>query len=425
MEFSGKKLLILGGIRLASEIVKQAHKQGIYVIVTDYLENSPAKKIADKSFMVSTTDVDAVVELIQKEKIDGVITGFIDSMLPYYQAICEKAGLPCYGTKEQFEILTNKAKIKELCKQFNIPVVKDYQIKVPISQSEIAQLSYPLLVKPSDYSGARGVYICHSPDDLMLNYKKSLDFSPSKNILFEHYVTGKELHIYYLVQEGEFSLTAMSDRHMSISNSGILPLPVAYTYPSKHLKIYRDNFEAQVVEMLKSLGIQNGSLLIQAFIENETIIIYEIAYRLNGTLEYKITSKMNSVNPLEMLINFALSGSLCAHRVKPLLNPDYDDWGFSLSILAKPGKIDIIEGIEQVEAMIDVIDVVSLYIQGDEIPKSAVGTLSQVILRIYGTAKSKVSMVDLIINITNSIKVFSDNGENMLLDFFNPNALLN
>ncbi|HSM24738.1 MAG TPA: hypothetical protein VK856_07750, partial [Anaerolineaceae bacterium] len=231
MEHTGKKLLILGGIRLASEIVKQAHKQGIYVIVTDYLENSPAKKIADKSFMVSTTDVDAVVELIQKEKIDGVITGFIDSMLPYYQAICEKAELPCYGTKEQFEILTNKTKIKELCKKFNIPVVKEYHIKHPISQTEIAKLPYPLLVKPTDYSGARGVYICHSPDDLMLNYKKSLDFSPSKNILFEHYVTGKELHIYYLVQEGEFSLAAMSDRHMSMSDSGILPLPVAYTYP--------------------------------------------------------------------------------------------------------------------------------------------------------------------------------------------------
>ena len=60
----------------------------MFVLVTDYLIDS-WKKIADKSFMVSTTDVDAVVDLIKKENIDGVLTGFIDSMLPYYQAICE------------------------------------------------------------------------------------------------------------------------------------------------------------------------------------------------------------------------------------------------------------------------------------------------------------------------------------------------
>ena len=77
MDIKGKKLLILGGIALSCEIIKQAQKQGVIVLVTDYLEGSPGKKIADKSFMISTTDVEAVVRLIQKEKIDGVLTGAV------------------------------------------------------------------------------------------------------------------------------------------------------------------------------------------------------------------------------------------------------------------------------------------------------------------------------------------------------------
>ena len=69
-----KKLLVLGGTSISKEIVYAAHEMGIEVYVTDYYEDSPAKKIADKSFMVSATDVDAVVDLIKKESIDGVIT---------------------------------------------------------------------------------------------------------------------------------------------------------------------------------------------------------------------------------------------------------------------------------------------------------------------------------------------------------------
>lgn len=157
-----KKLLILGGIPLSKEIIDQAHKMNIDAYVTDYLEDSPAKKFADKSFMVSTTDVDAVVELIQKENIDGVITGYVDMLLPYYVEIAEKSGLPCYATKEQFAITTDKKIFKSKCKEFSIPVVKEYEF----NQDQLDEIKYPVIVKPVDNSGARGIYICKDKDIL-------------------------------------------------------------------------------------------------------------------------------------------------------------------------------------------------------------------------------------------------------------------
>ena len=79
-DLTGRKLLILGGILLSNEIIKYAKRLNLDVYVTDYLVDSPAKN-AD-SFMTSTTDVDAVVELIKQEKVDGTITGFVDLLYP-------------------------------------------------------------------------------------------------------------------------------------------------------------------------------------------------------------------------------------------------------------------------------------------------------------------------------------------------------
>ena len=154
-KLKGKKLLIIGGIPAMIEVVKRAQQFGITVYVTDYLEDSPAKKYADKSFMVSATDVEAVAALCRQENIDGIYTGNVDLLLPYYAQICEKTGLPCYGTKEQFDIMLDKGKFKNTCRQYGVPVIEEYETIDGITQ-------YPVLVKPVDSSGSRGISICHN-----------------------------------------------------------------------------------------------------------------------------------------------------------------------------------------------------------------------------------------------------------------------
>ena len=116
-----KKLLILGGVQAACDIVRKAQEMGIYTIVTDWYEEnrSPAKKIADKSYMISIADIDEILKMIKEENISGIITGFTDSYLEYYYKICKAANLPCYGTLEQFEICTNKDKFKKICQKYS------------------------------------------------------------------------------------------------------------------------------------------------------------------------------------------------------------------------------------------------------------------------------------------------------------------
>src|SRR5699024_5974335 len=99
---------------------------GVFTAVTDWypLEKSPAKQIADEYFMTRTADIEAMDNLIRENNVDSVITGYTDSVLPYYADICKKAGIPSYGTREQLEILTDKTKYKKLCQEFNVPVIE-------------------------------------------------------------------------------------------------------------------------------------------------------------------------------------------------------------------------------------------------------------------------------------------------------------
>jgi biotin carboxylase len=308
----GKRLLILGGSRISCEIVKRAQEMGIYVMVTDWypIEKSPAKQIADEAFLVSTADVDAVVQLIKEKKVDGVFTGFTDSVLPYYARICEKAGLPCYGTEKQFEIMINKRKYKELCRKFGVPTVEEYKIDESFQDEDFDRIKYPVLVKPADNSGARGVTICRSKEELKEAYNKAISFSQSKEVLVERYIEGKEVTTFWLFRDGEIYLTALGNRHVKHNQEGVIPLPVAYTFPSVYLDKYQREVVPRVKEMLRSIGIKNGMMFMQCLVEDGNCIVYDIGYRLTGSLEYKLLEKVCGYNPLDMMIKFALTGSM-------------------------------------------------------------------------------------------------------------------
>jgi biotin carboxylase len=166
-EFNDKRLLILGGSRISCEIVKRARNMGIITGVTDWypLEYSPAKREADEAYDVSTSDIESMVKLVRDKKFDGVITGFTDSVLPYYAEICDVVGLPAYGTKEQFEIFTDKDKYKRLMRAFDIPTIPDYEVDINKFEETTADIEYPVIVKPLDGSGSRGVSICNNHNE--------------------------------------------------------------------------------------------------------------------------------------------------------------------------------------------------------------------------------------------------------------------
>jgi hypothetical protein len=202
-----------------------------------------------------------------------------------------------------------------------------------------------------------------------------------------------------------------------------VPLPVCYTFPSRHLEQFQNTLNQKVVDAFKSIGIKNGMIFIQSFIENGNCVFYEMGYRLTGSLEYKIIEKINNINPLELLINFALTGKMSDLKIKEHLNPNYSHYGFNITFLVRPGQIGNIVGVDQVFKLDGIIDVVNSYEINDVIPESAIGTLQQVVLRVFGVVKDKISLKNIIDQVQCTIKVFDIDGNNMMLGSFDTNEL--
>ena len=423
MNIEGKKLLVVGGTKLSCEIVQKAKAMGLYVIVADYEQNSPAKIIADKASMISAIDVGAIVNLIKEERIDGILTGFIELLLPFYQQICEQAQLPCYALKEHIEYATNKNKFKQLCRNFDVPVVEEFKINNPISKVDCENLCYPVLIKPSDNSAGRGISVCYSADELIENYEKALSFSKSNQVIVEKYMPWKEVTIFYTIQDGNIFLSAIADRYTQNRQNKSIPLPVAYIFPSEYIEDYKNSLNHKVINMFKSIGVQNGMIFIQSFVKNGNFVFYEMGFRLTATLEYHILSKTNNINILEHLIHFAVTGKMSEKHLYKTIVPNSDKFGGNITFLVKPGIIGKIVGKHKISKLPGVSACFMSYKEGDEIPEQAVGTLLQVIARVLIVSNSKQELINVIDAAHSIFRVHSITGESMLLKNFDTKKL--
>jgi len=418
MDLKGKRLLILGGSRISCEIVRHARNLGIVTGVTDWysLEDSPAKRLADEAYFESTADIEAMVRLIKEKHFDGVITGFTDSVLPYYAEICKKAGVPAYGTKEQFETFIDKKRYKQLMREFDIPTIPEYFIEIDKFDETTENIEYPVIVKPSESSGARGITVCNSQKELRKAIKLATETSETNEILVERYIDTSEATIFWIFVNGNYYLMMLGNRHVKHNQDGVIPLPVGYTYPAAVQPKFLDEVAPKMKKMFRSIGIKNGIMFMQSKVLNGTCLVYDIGYRLTGSLEYINLKEMCGYDPMDMLINFSLTGDMGEPDIDMKTDPYFGGrYTYNVSLLCKPGKIAKITGLQEIKQLPGVLDVVVAHPEGDEITTQMKGLLSQITIRILGKADNIDEMKTEMFKIQELAHVISDQGEEMIL----------
>lgn len=410
----GKRLLILGGTRISCEIVRMAREMGCYIGVADYnsVEDSPAKQISDAEYQVSVTDIDAVVDLIHRQRYDGVVVGFADAILPAYAEICEKAGLPAYATKKQLEVFTQKNLYKPLLRKYGIPTVDEYLIDPDDFENSIKGIKYPVLIKPADSAGARGITICSDKEQLLKAIEKAKSYSKSGNILVERYIEGREVTINWLFKDGDYYLTCIANRHVKHNQDGVIPLPVGYTYPASITSLFQSEYEVKCKELFRDQGIQNGTMFMQCKVEKGIPVVYDIGYRMTGTMEYTNLEDACGYNPNKMLINLALTGSMGEPEIEKKIDPFFKGkYGFNVSTLSAPGKIEKIKGLEMVGEMTEVARSVIAHYPGETITEGMKGLLAQITVRTLGTVDKPEKLYTTMKKIEDTIRIVSDSGE--------------
>ncbi len=418
MELKGKRLLILGGSRISCEIIEHAKKMGIITAVTDYypLEQSPAKQMADEAYYEDTSDVDSMVSFIKEKNFDGVITGFTDSVLPYYAEMCKKANLPAYGTREQFETFIDKKKYKELMRRYDIPTIQEYKIDLENFNSTTIGITYPVIVKPNESSGARGIKVCYSKDELKEAIDLAYNTSEDNEVIVEKYVDEPEVTVFWLFVDGKYYPMLIGNRHVKKNQDDVIPLPVGYTYPSFVTPLFLSETAPKMKKMFRDMGLKNGMMFMQCKNIDGKCFVYDVGYRLTGTLEYINLKEICGYDPLDMLIIFALTGDMGEPNIEKKVDPYLGGkYGYNVSLLCKPGTISKIVGLEEIKKIPGVIEAVVAHPEGDIITQSMKGLLTQIVIRVLGKADDVETMKNEMMKIQHLLHVISEKGDEMSL----------
>lgn len=424
-ELEGKRLLILGGFNLACVIVHHAQAMGAYVVVADYNENALAKDIADKFALVSATDVDALVDLCIKERIDGVTTGFVDILLQPCYEVCQRLNLPYYATPKMLAMSTNKIDFKDTCNQYGVPVPQTYFIGAKIPEAVYSKINYPVFVKPLDASGSRGAGICQNREELDKQVEIAAGFSVTNNAIVEDCLTGREFLMNYIAQDGEFRMVSMFDRYASSDRGGAINYASLSLGPSKAVDYYFNKVEGKVINMFRSLGFKDGLYFLQGYSEGDRITFYEMGCRLGGSY-YDLERRCIGIDPVDMTIRYALTGKM-TESIKdiPARVGKYNNIGVCVNYLLIGGEETIakIDGIDEIKRMPSYVESEQRQFEGDHYKSDR--TVDRPVFSVYLAVADKKQLVEDVDYMNSVFKVVNSEGKSILKEKFNPRLLDN
>jgi len=296
--------IVLGGTNPHKALIENLQGRGYYTILVDYLDSPPAADVADEHIQESTLDKDKVLEIAKELKAALVIATCIDQANVTACYVSEKLSLPSpYSYQIALEV-SNKVTMKSFFKKNDIPTANYYQLRSTDNFHKINS-RYPLVVKPSDTTGSKGVVRVENEADAIEAIKKALSLSRSKTAIVEEYIYGDEIQIDCFVKNSKPYILMINKKNKIKLKKGELQsigslMPINL---KDELLIKINNILNKIV---KGYTLQTTPLFIQAVINDNDISVIEFAPRIGGGLSYKIIPMVTGFNTLDA----ALSGLL-------------------------------------------------------------------------------------------------------------------
>ena len=424
-EFEGNKLLILGGNSETIPLVEMANNMGIRTIVASARDSDPAKNYAWKKYTYEGLDTGAVIKIATEEQVDGVLVGVADILVPMYCKVCEALDLPCYATQEIVDVFSFKDVFKSTCERYGVHGIPEFYLDAEMRKEDLDKIVYPVMVKPVDNGGGVGMTVAYNEEELRKGVEIALNASHSKRFIVEKYMQSDDMGMYYTFKDGYCSASCIYDRYTTDEQRGLSRVCLGGTYPSKHLDEYFERMHPNALRLFKEIGIKNGILMLSGFYENGEFYVYDTGFRLQGEAPHLLMKAIHGFDQREMLIRFALTGSEGDIDLKT-----EDDtrlrgkWAATLWFLLKEGKINKIVGLDELNKDEIIVANIQRLQEGDTVLHEWIGNEKQVLTRMYLICNSKMELADALKYYMNTVKVFDESGNNMLLKGFDVNKAL-
>ena len=340
-----KRVLMLGGSIYQTYAIKEAVRQGHYVITCDYLPDNPGHKFAHEYHNVSTTDKEAVLELARKLKVDGVVAYASDPAAPTAAYVCEKLGLPTSPYKS-VEILSKKHLFRKYLADhgFNVPKARSY-VKYEDALAEIDDFRLPVMVKPVDSSGSKGINKMTDKSQLKVFVEDALSYSRDKIFLIEEFIVkkGPQISGDAFSVDGKLVFHCLGNEFYSTKVDKDFA-PLGECWPTVMPKEVIDTLEADLQRLITSLGMKSNAYNVEAIYgEDGKVYILEFGARSGGSLIPQVTALATGVDMVPYVIKAALGEDCSDLKMAPVK-------GFWSNYMAHANKTGKYAGIEYEES---------------------------------------------------------------------------
>ena len=308
-----KRILFLGATQFQIPPILYAKEQGHHVITVDYLPENPGHQYSDEYHNVSTTDKDAILALAQRLKIDGIVAYASDPAAPTQAYVAEKMGL-AGNPYESVEILARKDLFRDFLAKHDFLVPKSnsfYSLQEALDW--FSSLAKPVIVKPVDSSGSKGVSKIHNESELAAAFDYALGFSREKKVVVEEFFVrdGYQVAGDGFVVDGKLVFRCWANEHFDKLCKNFVP--IGESFPSIMSDFTQDQAHAETQRLLDLLGMRCGALN------------FDFHYDKDGNFSFLELGPRNGGNLIPEVIKYATGVDLVKYTVDAALGFDCSD----------------------------------------------------------------------------------------------------
>lgn len=336
-----KKLMLLGGLRYLLPVINVAQKLGVKVITVDYLPNNIAHKFSDEYYNISIIEKDSVLKLAQNLRIDGIMSFAVDPGVLTAAYVAEKMHLPFQGSLESVIILQNKFLFRNFLKNngFNVPKAKGYN-KYSIKEALDEDWNYPIIVKPVDSAGSKGVTKVNNIREIKTAIEIALSESISKHFIIEEFIEAKGYpsDSDCFIVNGDLIFCSFSNQYFDETAKNPFT-PAAFSWPSTMPIQYQQKLQEELQRLFKLLQMRTGIFNVETRVgKNGKTYIMEVSPRGGGNRLAEMIDKIEGTPLIE--------NSVRASVGLPLLKFEPKYKGSLIEIILHSSKNGIFEEVQ-------------------------------------------------------------------------------
>lgn len=391
MKKNKKSILVFGGSNFQLSLIKECLNMNLYTVVIDPNPKAIARLYADAFEVVDGQDFEGTCKVVEKHKTDAIVTAATDKPLVMMAQIANKYKFKFFS-EETAKLCTDKILMKKKFAELGFPFAKGNVIKTANDE-----INFPIVIKPTDNSGSRGVVLCENKNDLENIFKESIQYTQKPYLLAEEFIDGKEYSVESLHFNGKSKIVQITEKIVT-------PLPyfveLGHIQPALLEKQIHKKLETLIEDVSKAFGFENCGAHNEVKIKDGKITLIEISPRLGGDfISSTLVKASTGINMEKALLQIALEEE-----------PNFSNKKCNASgiffFCFEPGIISKINDVKQILNIPEVIDYSFDLKVGDKIPKivSSIDRYGYFVLK----TDNRDNLLNLKENIFNQIKINID-----------------